>query len=100
VQIGFVTPSKTFIRLCVHHYVQVQNPHFWGCSLHLSQKLLMQIRLNRTHTSVILALGYNNQFLFQNTTLTVYLHVTPVNALSCSYAGVKEHLISLIFGNT
>jgi hypothetical protein len=99
-QIGFVTPSKTFIHLCVRHCVQVQNPHFWGCSLHLSQKLLTKIRLKRTGTTVIFVLGCNNQFLFQNTTLTVYLYVTPENALLCSYAGVKEHLISLIFGNT
>lgn len=96
--IGFVTASKTFIRLCVRLRVRVQNPHFCGCSLHLSQKLLMKIRLNRTGTCAIFVLGYNNQFLFQNTTLTVYLYVTRENTLLCSYAGVREHLISLIFG--
>jgi len=60
----------------------------------------MKIMLNRTGTSVIFVLGYNNQFLFQNTTLRVYLYVTPENALSRSYAGVKKHIIFLVFGNT
>jgi hypothetical protein len=61
----------------------------------------MKIRLNSgTGTFVIFGLGYNNWFLFQNTTLTVYLYVAPENTLLCSYAGVKEHFISLIFSKT